>query len=267
MVDYATIQAKIDRGKGKAGSKLGQPYDVYRLEPDSSRDFPVGWTKIASSFSVFPRRLKGESSIESAISNATLFYDLIADMTQFQLGDVFMMSDPPYDPGVSYGLGATKVAGDQFNGFTFAWHPPVRKAIGGRCDRLCRIYRPGGKPAPLQDGNVYWRSFHQGDQPFVLIDGVMALGGPGELGSLVPCGFVSAYRPYGPKPFDPSPPGMLRPSHWFCYLPPLPGYTPREGDAIITQDDARYVVIEPFFQQAGVVGSQMMMDRTSAQKT
>lgn len=267
MVNFASIQSKIDRGKGKAASKLGQPYVAYRLGAAASGDFPSGWTRVADRHDVFLKTLRSEREIDTAIHNATLFYDLTADMTNFMLGDVFMLDDGPYDPGQAYGLGATSVEGTQFNAFAFAWHPPVRKAVGGRIDRLCRLFRPSTEPHKMADGSDLWLSQKPGDRPFVLINGEMKLGAAGQKASLVPCGFSSAYRPYGQHPFDPAPPGMLRPTHWFAYLPPLPGYSPREGDTLITSDDARYVVVDPFFQNAGVVGSQLVLDRTTAQKT
>ena len=272
MVNYAVIQQKIDRGRGRAARRLGQPFLGYRLLPSSTGDFPKAWQLLPiGDPPIFRRRLKSEREIESAIANATMFLDIIGDMSAFLLGDVFIQNDPPYVSGVSYGVGATKVflstvadLEDQFNGFGFAWHAPVKKAVGGRLDRLVRIYRAANLPTTFADRSQYWQTTHPGDQAFVMSNGMMVLGAPGQQGSLVPCGFTSAYRPYGPLPFKPSPPGMTRPFHLFAYLPPLPGYIPREGDAIITMDDQRYVVVEPFYQTAGVVGSQMVIDRTGA---
>lgn len=272
MVNYAQIQQKVDRGKGKAAQKLGQPFDVYRLTSSSTGDYPNAWQQVVTNFPVFRRRLKSERDIEAAIANAAMFFDVVGDMTQFVLGDVFVQVDPPYVPGISYGLGATQIeldpndtAGDQFNGFALAWHPPVHKAAGGRVDRRCRIYRSNNLPLQLSDRSTYWQTTHPGDRAFILRNGMMTLGAPGQPGSLVPCGFTSAYRPYGPLPFKPSPPGITRPFHLFAYLPPLPGYFPREGDALITEDDQRFIVVEPFWQSAGVVGSQLILDRTAAQ--
>lgn len=268
MVDYAGIQEKIDRGRGKAANRLGQPYSIYRLGAASTGDWPDAWSTIDSNYLVYTRRLKSERDIEVGIQNATLFFDLIADLTPFILGDVFLETDPPYDPGVSYGPGATSVAGDpmQFNAFALAWHPPIAKSVGGRIDRRGQIYRPATRPqVNTPDLSPYWRETHDGDRPLILNNGTFQFGGPGGRGSFIPCGLTSAYRPSGQKPFEVSgtPPGMLRPAHWFAYIPPLPGYLPRTGDALITEDGARYVVVQPYYQTAGVVGSQLMLDRTT----
>lgn len=272
MVNYAQIQARIDRGKGKAAAKLGQPYTVFRCGPTTTGDYPNAWQTVATDFPVFRRRLKSEREIETAIANAALFYDIVGDMTRFVLGDVFFQTDPPYQPGVSYGMGATKfdiepddTSEDQFNGFGLAWHPPVRKAVGGRLDRAVRIYRATNAPTTQRDASQYWQTTHPGDRAFIMQNGELTLAPAGTPGSLIPAGFTSAYRPYGPLPFKPSPPAMPRPSHSFIYLPPLQGYQPREGDAIITPDDQRYVVVQPFYQIAGVAGSQLICDRTGSQ--
>ena len=58
---------------------------------------------------------------------------------------------------------------------------------------------------------------------------------------------------------------MQKEMHWFFYLPPLPGYLPREGDAIIDMDGARYLVENPYEQLSGAVGNQMIVDRQIAQ--
>lgn len=270
MANYASIQERIDYGKGRAAEHIGYPYAAFRLGPRSTGDYPSAWTKVADGFNVYERRLKSERSVDVGIANAALFYDVVANMSPFLLGDVFANQDGPYMPGIAYGEGAISVAGFQFNAFGLAWHPAMGKAVGGRLDRRARIYRPAVTPDRLKtDNSDYWRSTHDGDQPLVLVDGQYALGARGAVASFVPIGITSAYRPYGQKPFEitGSPPGMVRPTHWFAYLPPLPGYSAREGDALITEDGARYVVVQPYYQTAGVVGSQLMLDRTSAEKT
>jgi hypothetical protein len=60
---------------------------------------------------------------------------------------------------------------------------------------------------------------------------------------------------------------MLPVPRYYVYLPPLPGYTAAEGDAIITEDDARYAVIAPYRQETGVVGHQLMVQRYISQST
>lgn len=266
MVNYARIAEHIDRGRGIAAKKLGPPFDAYRLDPTSNGDFPSGWLKVAARFPLYRRRLTAEAKIETGIRNTTLWYEIVANMDPFRLGDVFVQVDPPFVAGVSYGAGATSMPGTvELNAMALAWHPPVNKSVGARLDRLAAIYRPANQAAAMGDGSLYWKQTLDHDQPLVLGSGTFGLGTAGSgQGSLVPIGLSSAHR-RGDAILGPGVPGMVKPSHWFVYLPPLPRYVPREGDAIVTLDDARYVVTSPFEQLAGVVGYQLLCDRKIAQ--
>src|SRR5271166_1374091 len=101
MVSSAQIQHHIDRGRGIAARKLGQPFLGYRITPTASGDFPGGWSPTPTAkFSLFRRRLS-ESKIETNIKATTIWYDLIGNMEPFLLGDVFLQNDPPYVAGKS----------------------------------------------------------------------------------------------------------------------------------------------------------------------
>lgn len=266
MVDYARIQHHIDRGKGIASKKLGPPFTAYRVQPNSAGDFPAGWSQITVNFPLFTRRFVGETKVPSGLRNVTQWYDLVGNMEPYLLGDVFLQIDPPYQPGVSYGAGATSIPGTQeFIAYCLAWHPPVNKAIGGHLDRCVTVWRPAVDPAALQDGSDYWKSTHDNDRPLVLQAGQYAFQNPGSVGaSLVPAGIASAHK-RGDALMPPGVPGMPKSAHWFFYLPPLPGYMPREGDAIVDQNGARYVVASPYEQLTGLVGFQLLCDRKIAQ--
>jgi hypothetical protein len=266
-MNYALLQRKIDTGIGKAALRLGQPFSAYRLGAASSGEFPAGWTQLGTLIPIYRERVP-EPKLEVAIPKSAVYYNIFADMSPYNLGDVFLCTDPPFVPGVSYGENAT-ILPDTFeiNGLALAWHMPARIPIGVRLTHLARVYRPATSPKALTDGSGYWASAHDNDAPLVLKNGVYSFGAAGSgRGSLVPAGFATAYRPSGPYPFGPPVPGMIRPTHWYVYLPPLPGYTGREGDAIITVDDARYVVVDPYRQESGLVGQQMLVDRTASQE-
>lgn len=266
MVNYAQIQRHIDRGRQHAARALGPPHDAYRLVPTSAGDFPTGWSKISTRVPLFKRRFQAEAKIDTGIRNTSLWYEIVADMGPYLLGDVFVLVDPPVQPGVSYGAGATSVPGTvELNACALAWHAPVSKSIGGRVDRLAGIYRPASQPAALADTTPYWKSTHDNDLPLVLASGVYQFGAAGSgQASLLPVGISAAHR-RGESLFAPSVPGMVKPTHWFFYIPPLPGYLPREGDALVTLDDARYVVVSPYEQLTGVVGYQVLCDRKISQ--
>lgn len=269
MVDYAKVQRHIDRGKGIAAKKLGPPFLGYRITGTSAGDFPGGWSPVVTphgvNFKLFRRRMS-EVKLETGIKGAAVFFDIIANMDPFLLGDILVQNDPPYVPGVSYGAGATSVPGTiELNAMALAWHGPVSKAVGARIDRRVTVYRPAASPTTQGDGSKYWESTHDKDLPLVLTAGQYALGSPGGTNaSLVPAGISTQHR-QSDRPFTPDVPGMLKPVKWFFYLPPMPGYMAREGDTIVDENGARYVVVSPYEQQTGLVGQQLICDRTAAQ--
>jgi hypothetical protein len=271
MANYGSIQRHIDKGRGIAAKHLGPPFLAYRVGPTSSGDFPGGWISPISgaTFPLFRRRM-GDSDIEVSMRGTTVWYTIIADMTDFLLGDVFVQDDPPYKPGVSYGAGATILpATDEINAMALAWHPPVNKSVGARLDHLMTIYRPSNIPAVMPDNRQYWKSTFDNDLPLVLSNGTYSFGTPGiDNASRVPVGVMSHPRK-GENLFDPRIPGVekVRPGHWFIYVPPLPGYLPREGDALVSAGNARYTVTTAFEQRAGVVGYQLICDRKIAQQS
>jgi hypothetical protein len=268
MVDYASVQDKIDYGKGKAGTKLGQPYTAYRLTAAATGDFPNGWVAVQSNIPILRRRIN-ERLIESALEYAgTLWYSITADMTNFLLNDVFMCTDATYSPGRSYGPGATAIVGGsqyELNAFSFAWHQPINKAVGARIDRRCQILRPLGTPERGSDGSFVWRQANDATRPLVLNAGAYSFGAPHTIGNWIPIGFGSTARPGKGDNFPPEFPGMVGFARYYGFVPNLPGYEPAEGDRIITEDGARYVVHNPYRQEEGVVGQQLMLERKIAQ--
>jgi hypothetical protein len=266
MVSGAFVQGKIDYGRGIAAQKLGQPYNAYRVGPTSSGDFPGGWQLLTAGTQIFRRRLNEVAKLDVGMKETALFLEIIADMGPYLLGDCFVQVDAPLVPGVSYGAGATSLPGTpEFNGFTLAWHQPVMKNVGARLDRRVMIFRPATGPKVLADGSDYWASTHDNDSPLILANGQYSFGAPGSgEGSMIPAGISSQHR-QSDRIFGPGVPGMPKPVKWFFYVPPLPGYLPAEGDAIIDENGARYVVVSPYEQEAGVVGNQLVCDRKIAQ--
>lgn len=268
MVNYASIQAKIDYGKGKAAQKLGQPYSAYRITTAATGDFPNGWAAVGTGIPILRRRIN-ERLIESALEYAgTLWYNVTADMTDFLLGDVFVCTDPAYSPGISYGPGATSVpGGSQFeiDALTLAWHMPINKAVGARIDRRCQIFRPASAPVKTPAGVYAWRQANDQSTPLVLTSGRYDFNPAGTVGSWIPIGLSSTARPGRGDNFEPSIPGMVGLSRYYGFVPFLPGYEPSEGDRLMTEDGARYVVQNPYRQEQGVVGQQLALERAISQ--
>lgn len=266
MVNYARIQHHIDKGLGIAARKLGQPFSAYRITPSSIGHFPDGWDLLGTNIPLFRRKITDKKLESALLSSGTLWYQIIGNMEPYLLGDIFVQTDPAYVAGVSYGAGATVLPGTvQFNALALAWHAPVAEPAGARIDRRGIIYRPSMIPAPLADGSAVWKTTNDNDTPLILTAGQYNWGQPGDEGSYIPLGISSTHRVMGDVQFPPKIPGMTDAIRYYCYLPPLPGYEPTEGDAIITEDGARFLVVHPYNQEAGVVGSQLVVKRMISQ--
>lgn len=273
MSDLGPFQLLVDQTLGAFASALGQPFSVYRNTPSSSGDFPTGWTQITSQFRCHRNRVRSQDAEVSMTSERTVWYEVLGDVSPYWLGDVFVQTDSPYFPGIAYGPRATAIAvTTDLNAFALAWHPPLRAPLAARIDRRVGIYRPALVPQTVSDGSpltasLQWRSTREYDTPLVLSNGAFSWGAPGGTASLVPCGFGTSDRQTRGEDMAPDPVGMVPSPRYYAYLPPLPGYQSAEGDAIITEDDARYVVISPFRQETGVVGSQLMIQRYISQSS
>ena len=265
MVNYARIQHKIDKGLGKAGKHLGPPYSAYRVDSTASGDFPAGWRNVGNGLPVFVRRTTDAQFQSALLASGTLWLDVIGNMESFLLGDVFILADPAYLPGRSYGLGATSVANvNRYSGFGLAWHAPVDEPVGGRIDVRVQIYRVAGTPdTNLTDNVGIWRGTKYVGQPLVLANGVYSFYDPyrGQQASFVPAGVSSTDRPPRGHLVTPTSPGDMQVARYFLYLPPLPGYTPTEGDRIVQESGQVYTVTNPYNQLTGVVGNQIGVDR------
>lgn len=274
MGNAASLQAQMEAAFGQAAAQTGQPYSAYRVTASSSGDFPGGWATVGTNVLIYKTRMSSTAAgtIESALlSPGTMFFSMVADMSNYLLGDVFVLSDAAYVAGVSYGAGATSIVGPtlEINALALAWHPPVFTPVGGRISHRIRIYRPQNAPEVVAnaDGSqtYVWRQTDYHGLPLILSNGVYAFGSIGSTPSWVPAGISGTERPSRGANFPPSVPGIPYIPRYFSYLPPLPGYEPTEGDRIMTEDGARYVVVNPYKQEVGFVGAQMSIDRVISQ--
>lgn len=263
----ATFQAAIDRALGAVGRNLGRPYRAYRIAQNSAGDFPTGWQERPGRAALVRNRVTSRDLETNLLSERSLWFELAGDMTAYQLGDVFVSAEPEYRPGSSYGAGATTLPGTiEIDGIAFASHVPMRAPIGARVDRRVGIYRSMLAPVPQQDGSKRWNTTLETDTPLVLSGGTFSWGASGAPPSLVPCGFGSNDREFRGGAFTPDTIGIVPAARYFAYLPPLPGYIPAEGDRIVTEDDARYVVLAPYRQEVGVAGGLFMIERMISAK-
>ncbi len=175
---FATFQRLIDQQLGAVGRALGQPFTVYRVTPGSTGDFPDGWYRVSTQASAHRNRVRSQDAEVSMTSERTVWYEVVGDMSPFFLGDVFVQTDPPFFPGISYGDRATNLPNTiELNAFALAWHPPIRPPLAARIDRRVGIYRPALLPQTVSDGSPLlpsqqWRSTREYDTPLVLTNGI-----------------------------------------------------------------------------------------------
>jgi hypothetical protein len=256
MVNYVTIQQKIDHGRQIGAQKVGQPYSVYRLGPNSNGNFLDPGNLVASNVPVMRRSVPDTKSLETAVRQGTHWYELIGSFSPFLVGDVFVQTDPVYGPGAT----SVDFQTDQINAFCLASHAPIKKSIGGRIDRTVTIYRPQVGPTADARGPFFMETLDQAE-PLRILNGQCIIDAPGAKPAQIPAGFMIYYRPYGHDQFAPQTKGMTKPTLWFVYIPPLPGFIFREGDRIVEPTGERYVVYNPYRQDTGQAGFQLVVER------
>jgi hypothetical protein len=257
-VNYVLVQRHLDYGRGKAGSILGAPASLYRvglgLAAVNYLD-ALNLLRTNLHFSYSP--IAKKQDLETPEHMGTMFYELGIDMTRQQLllGDVAVITDPVYGVGSTIVEGATT----DMSAVALCGHMPGKTVIGARIDRLAWVYRPG---AP--DATGYWDERPEVATPVILTNGVYSFGSVHATPTLVPVGLMTHSRVFGHEFKDA--PGSTGFTHYFCYIPPLPGIKLREGDYILTDGPSfatgsRYVVIGPWEQEEAVVGYQLIMER------
>ena len=269
IANFRSVQRHIDIGRGHAGRVLGPPFNVYRIQDNAAVNYLDSANLIKSRFPILRRVLKGLEHKEGP-DMGSMFFEMIADMSKFVTGDVFIEQDP------FYGTSGIPTAGDvtafptpQFNGICLASHMPVRKNIGARVNRLGIVFRQ----AASIDDNGYWAIDMSSAQPLQLRNGAWVLSTPQTANSLIPMGVSASERFHGELISDL--PGSTPRTRWMIFVPALEGFQFIEGDFIATLDQeapvmdyadviengSRYRVVHPFGQESGLVGNQLLCER------
>lgn len=257
-MNYVHAQNLIDKGRGKAALRLGQPYDVYRLQPNAAQNFLDPVNRIATGVLILRRPDRSLANVEGTLLTLVP-WETVGDFRNWLVGDVFLQNDEIFGEGYTL----VDYSSLEFDAFCLAFHGPVKKTMGARLDRTCRIIRPletGTDPNGYLSGDI------SKGAPLKLANGKFVFGSQSEAitdGALIPVGFASHTRARGDILSEiPSTTGV---AIFMLYLPPLPGYTVREGDRIEAGDGSRYVVQNPYEQEAGMAGSQITCTRQVSQ--
>ncbi len=248
-----------------ASKHLGVNYAVYRpLTTSGAANYLDNVNQVNAGWPVyFMQKPAGafRGSFEGTNVKIPL-YDIIADMTPFIVGDVFVSTDSAYIPygTTGYGAGATRVPFPtvEIDAFCLAFHGPIKKSIGARLDRIASIYRMAAAPA-----NGYFSADTNAASPVVLSNGVFSVGAVGATPAQVPVGISVMPRWRGE--LIKSIPTTSQVVEYFIYVPPLNGFTFEEGDQLEFQDGSRYFVQVPYEQMVGFSGSQLGVERVGMQ--
>lgn len=258
-MSYDDIQDQIDEGRQQAAEELGPPHDVYRMvNQGTDGSVLIAGNKIATGVSIFTKIAYGaeiRSSFEAERQQGVLWYSIIADMSPFKVGDIFIVNDPVYGRGYS----SVNFVTTEFKGFALADHSPVKKALGGRLNTTVNVLRPSKGP---NDKAQFDKTVNNAT-PLVLTAGAFDFGDVGDVAAKIPAGLVSTGKSYGDRSFQ-QVPAEQRKSGWQLYMPALSGFKVREGDRIVAADGAAYIVVVPYVQAVGASGAQWFLERERA---
>lgn len=269
MPDWEQINRKLDYGRGKESAVLGPPFDVYRLNSGSSGNPIAPGNKIYSGIKCAykPNPTDIKQQIEYQTLPGVIFYDVRLDVTQYdlKLGDIFVLSDPLLQDGRNRVTYST----EDLNAFFLAQASPGMKVIGIRLNKVARILR--GSKAPLEteiegpDGTITimksWSPDSTNAYPLILANGQYTLSNDlNAEGVRMPVMLFPVSRPYGDKEIYKAP-AVARKSAATGFAPPMPGFNFKEGDRLQTVDDVRYVVVSASYQETGLVGTYLFLER------
>lgn len=255
---YATLQKTVDLGRGVAASIVGQPGNVYRLLPGVSGAFIQSATEVLVNFPLMRKVIKGGAAMEAHEGISTVYFNLICDLRQLETGDVYILNDPYYGTGANLVDYPTQ----EFVGVCVVHHSVMKPSYGMQLNRLATIWRPETQP----DGTGYFQSAALAGQPMNIVNGQAVWGPVGGTPDYLPIGLAPVTRPIKPEQFRPGLAGMTEHVDYFCFVPPIEGYHPKEGDYIMTLDDSRYIVQTPWFLEAGIVGNSMIIRRVTSEQ-
>lgn len=256
-MDYIKLQYLQNKGWGKGAAHVGQPFSAYRVGASSSGNVIQAGNQLTAALPVYRTKLKpGDPAFETDNTQGTYWFSIEANLTGYQVGDVFVLNDSVYGAGYT----SVNYETNEFEAFCLAGLRPGYTAIGARIDRNITVLRPNDSP----DSTGYFKATLDNALPVVLNNGQFSIGDVGAKAAQIPAGFMPIPRPHGGAIFDATP---NIPPHtlWRMYVIPLPGFTFREGDRIVGPDESRYVVLNPYRQEAGLVGSQLIIEREIAQ--
>lgn len=252
---YAGIQNLIDYGRGLAANVVGQPGSVYRLNSITNGALVQNESLVYENFPILRRVINEAASMETHERMGLVFFEIVCNLNLLKTGDVWIQTDPYYGAGsdlVTYTTG-------EFVGLVVAHHAVMKKALAVQVHRYAYIYRMLGGTGT----GGYFNTYQQQAAGLTMVNGAASFVS-GGVPSEIPIGLqprTGGHR----KAMTPDLPGETPETEFTCYIPPISGYAPLEGDIIQTVNGSRYVVVVPWHLEAGVVGNSVLLRRMNPQ--
>jgi hypothetical protein len=258
MSNYVNITKIMNAGCGVGAAHVGIPMQVYRITDASNGDFLSDGNKLFQVFCDRAKMKRQDPAFESAERMETFWFELLINANPLNVGDILISTDPYLNAGSVVINGAT----DQYIGFCLAALPPIKHAIAARLDINATLYRPSITPTPTDIGAgdlPYFDSTLPVELPIVCINGQFQLGVLTDTASTIPIGTMPMNN-FGAI-FHNSTPNMPTQERRRVYVPPLPGFIPKAGDKLVTEQGSRYVLLSNYEQQVGTVGGQYLLEK------
>lgn len=254
---YASIQNIIDYGRGLAANVVGQPGGVYRLSATSTGDYVQTSNQVYANFPVLRRVVTSGASVEGRGMSDLVMFDIVCDLNDLKVGDIWVQSDP------LYGAGANQVSypTDEFVGFAVAHHAVMKKSIALQLQRSASIYRMVSGVSQSGYANSFQQQAHA-----LYISGGKAMFSPTAVASMIPIGMSP--RAGGFEAFmHPKIASLPEAPEFVVYVPPIEGFIPTEGDIVQTALGARYSIMNSWHLDAGIAGSAFIVRKVTPQES
>ncbi len=255
LSQYASIQNIIDYGRGLAANVVGQPGTLYRISANTNGAIVAPANAVYTNFPLLRRVISSASSVESHGVEESLLFEIVCNLNDVVVGDIWIQNDPKYGVGADIATYETS----EFIGMAVAMHAVMRKAIGVQLHRYASIYRM----MRGVDNSGYANAFQQQAYGLSIVNGAAEFLPTGA--SSIPIGMAPRTGGFE-APVHPNIRSLPDIPQYHIYIPPISGYAPIEGDVIQTTNGARYYVMSSWHMDVGLLGNMVVARKANPQQ-
>lgn len=249
-LDYKFTQNLINFGRQLAGDIVGQPFQVYRLQPASNGNYVQASNLFNADLRAKITHSADSKQIENEVQHASMF-QFLCSFDAVQIGDILVQVDDVFGQNGTYAVASFR---------------PLKQIICARVETYAYLKRPQsnkdkGYGGPSKDTHL----------PFILLNGKLVVGSDVDSPSVIPCGLNTIGQIKTQKP-EHLPMGLLTP-WYYIYIPMIPGVEAiRENDIVEVPAPAgdsvppasyptRYRINTPYFSPVGTAGVIALCER------